>query len=134
MPRMIFISLPVTNIPRSRKFYEALGFTINEKFSDETTACIVVSETIYFMILTHERFQGFSPKLLILPSTGTMSLIALSCESRAEVDALTEAALKAGGKEVHDPEDLGFMYSRAFEDPDGNGFGPMWMDPAAAAG
>ena len=134
MPRMIFISLPVTDIPRSRKFYEALGFTINEKFSDETTACIVVSETIYFMILTHERFQGFSPKLLILPSTGAMSLIALSCESRAEVDTLTEAALKAGGKEVHDPEDLGFMYSRAFEDPDGNGFGPMWMDPAAAAG
>ena len=132
MPRMIFISLPVTDVARSRSFYQALGFTINEKFSDAATACIVVSETIYFMITTHERFQSFSTKPLILPSTGAMSLIALSCDSRAEVDAMTEAAIKAGGASLHDAEDLGFMYSRAFEDPDGNGFGPMWMDPAAA--
>ena len=131
MPRMIFISLPVTDIPRSRAFYQALGFTMNEKYSDANNACFVVSETIYFMIVAHERFQGISPKPLILPSTGTMSLIALSCESRAEVDAMTEAAMKAGGKELHEAEDLGFMYSRAFEDPDGNGFGPMWMDPAS---
>lgn len=128
MPRMIFISLPVTDVPRSRAFYQALGFTINEQFSDATTACIVVSEAIYFMITTHERFQSLSPKPLILPTTGVMSLVALSCDSRAEVDAMTEAALKAGGRELHDPEDLGFMYSRAFEDPDGNGLGPVWMD------
>jgi uncharacterized protein len=134
MPRMIFISLPVTDVAKSRMFYEALGFTINDKFSDATTACVVVSETIYFMITNHERFQSFTPKKLILPTTGTMSLIALSCDSRAEVDAMTEAAIKAGGTSLHDAEDLGFMYSRAFEDPDGNGFGPMWMDPAAAAG
>lgn len=134
MPRMIFISLPVTDVAKSRTFYEALGFTINDKFSDATTACVVVSETIYFMITNHERFQSFSTKPLILPTTGTMSLIALSCDSRAEVDAMTEAAIKAGGTSLHDAEDLGFMYSRAFEDPDGNGFGPMWMDPAAAAG
>ncbi len=132
MPRMIFLSLPVTDIPKSRAFYQALGFTINEKFSDATTACVVVSEAIYFMILTHERFQSFSPKPLLLPTTGAMSLVALSCDSRAEVDTLTDAAVKAGGKELHDQEDLGFMYSRAFEDLDGNGFGPMWMDPAAA--
>ncbi len=132
MPRMIFISLPVTDVAKSRSFYQALGFTINENFSDATTACIVVSETIYFMITTHERFQSFSTKPLILPSTGTMSLIALSCDSRAEVDAMTEAAIAAGGTSLHAAEDLGFMYSRAFEDPDGNGFGPMWMDPAAA--
>lgn len=134
MPKMIFITLPVTDIAKSRAFYQALGFTINETFSDATTACLVVSDAIYFMITTHERFQSFSKKALILPTTGTMSLIALSCDSRAEVDAMTEAALKAGGREVHEAEDLGFMYSRAFEDPDGNGFGPMWMDPAAANG
>ncbi len=130
MPRMIFITLPVTDIPRSRKFYGSLGFSINEKFSDETTACVVVSETIYFMLQNHERFQSFSPKPLILPTAGAMSLITLSFESRAEVDAVTQAALASGGHELHDPEDLGFMYSRAFEDPDGNSFGPMWMDPA----
>ena len=131
MPRMIFISLPVTNLARSRGFYQALGFAINEAFSDETTACFGVSDTIYFMIATHDRFQSISPKPLVLPSTGAMSLIALTCDSRAEVDAMTEAALQHGGREVHEAEDLGFMYSRAFEDPDGNGFGPLWMDPAA---
>lgn len=134
MPRTIFISLPVTDIARSRAFYQALGFSLNAAFSDDTTACFVVSETIYVMISTHERFQSLSPKPLILPSTGTMSLIALSCDSRAEVDAMTEAALASGGRELHEAEDLGFMYSRAFEDPDGNGFGPLWMDPAAANG
>ena len=134
MPRMIFISLPVTDIARSRTFYEALGFTINEKFSNETSACVVVSEAIYFMLSTHDQFRQFSPKPLILPTEGANCLIALSCDSRAEVDTMTEAAIRAGGKSLHDAEDLGFMYSRAFEDPDGNGFGPMWMDPASAAG
>lgn len=134
MARMIFITLPVTDIAKSRSFYEALGFTINEKFSDASSVCVVVSDAIFFMLGTHERFQSFSVKPMVLPSTGATSLIALSCDSRAEVDAMTNAALKAGGKELHEAEDLGFMYSRAFEDPDGNGFGPMWMDPAAAAG
>jgi predicted lactoylglutathione lyase len=132
MPRMIFITLPVTDMPRARAFYEALGFSINEKFSSPTSACVVVSDAIYFMLSTHEQFRQVSPKPLILPSEGATCLFAMSCESRAEVDALTNAAIAAGGKSLHDPEDLGFMYSRAFEDPDGNGFGPMWMDPAAA--
>jgi uncharacterized protein len=131
MPRMIFITLPVTDIARSRRFYEALGFSINDKFSSDTSACVVVSEAIYFMLATHDGFRQASPKPLAAPSEGVSSLIALSCDSRAEVDAMTEAALRAGGKSLHDAEDLGFMYSRAFDDPDGNGFGPMWMDPAA---
>jgi uncharacterized protein len=132
MPRLIFLTLPVTDIARARSFYEALGFSINPKFSNDSTACVVVSDTIYFMLTTHAQFQGFSPKPLVLPSTGATSLVALSCESKAEVDALTAAAIAHGGKSLHDPEDLGFMYSTAFEDPDGNGFGPFWMDPAAA--
>ncbi len=134
MTRMIFITLPVTDMSRARAFYESLGFSINEQFSGPTSACVVVSEAIYFMLSTHDQFREFSPKPLILPSEGTSVLIALSCDSRAEVDSMTEAAIAAGGKSLHDAEDLGFMYSRAFEDPDGNGFGPMWMDPAAAAG
>jgi uncharacterized protein len=132
MPRMIFLTLPVADIARSRKFYEALGFSINETFSSESSACVVVSEAIYFMLATHEGFRSFSPKPLVLPTEGATSLVALSCDSRAEVDQMTEAAIAAGGRSLHDAEDLGFMYSRAFEDPDGNGFGPMWMDPAAA--
>lgn len=131
MPRMIFITLPVADIARSRKFYESLGFTINEKFSSESSACVVVSEAIYFMLATFDGFRAFSVKPLVLPSEGASSLIALSCDSRAEVDSMTEAAIAAGGTSLHDAEDLGFMYSRAFEDPDGNGFGPMWMDPAS---
>lgn len=132
MSRMIFITLPVTDMARARAFYEALGFTINPKFSNETSACVVVSDRIYFMLATHDQFTQTSPKPLVLPSNGATNLIALSCDSRAEVDAMTAAAITAGGRALHDAEDLGFMYSRAFEDPDGNGFGPFWMDPAAA--
>lgn len=132
MPRMIFVSLPVTDIARSRAFYQALGFQVNEAFSDDSAVCFVVSDAIYLMIATHARFQSMSPKPLVLPSTGAMSLIALTCDSRDEVDQMTEAALKSGGRELHEAEDLGFMYSRAFEDPDGNGFGPLWMNQDAA--
>lgn len=132
MPRMMFITLPVSDMARATAFYTALGFSLNEKFSSPNTACVVVSEAISLMLATHGQFRQISPKPLILPSEGATCLFALSCESRAEVDALTEAAMAAGGRSLHDPEDLGFMYSRAFEDPDGNGFGPVWMDPAAA--
>jgi predicted lactoylglutathione lyase len=130
--RMIFLTLPVTDMPRARAFHEGLGFSINEKFSNETSACVVVSEAIYFMLATHDQFRAFSKKPLVLPSEGATNLLALSCTSREEVDALTAAAIAGGGKALHEAEDLGFMYSRAFEDPDGNGFGPFWMDPAAA--
>jgi uncharacterized protein len=133
MAKSIFISLPVTDIPRSRTFYQALGFDLQEAFSSDTTACFKLSDAIYFMLATHEQFQSQSPKPLLLPSAGTTALIALSCDSRAEVDAMTDAALRHGGRSLHEAEDLGFMYSRAFEDPDGNGFGPMWMDSAATA-
>lgn len=131
MPRTIFLTLPVTDLPRARAFYEALGFATDETFSSETSACVLVSDAIRFMLSTHDQFRQFSPKPLVLPSTGATSLVALSLDSRAEVDAMTEAAIRAGGRSLHDAEDLGFMYSRAFEDPDGNGFGPFWMQPAA---
>ena len=84
------------------------------------------------MLATHDAFRAQSPKPLVLPHGGVNALIALSCDSRDEVDAITVSAVKMGGASLHDAEDLGFMYSRAFADPDGNGFGPFWMDPVAA--
>jgi predicted lactoylglutathione lyase len=132
MPHRIFITLPVTDIPRARAFYQALGFTINEEFSNDSSACVVVSDAICFMLATHEQFRQISPKRLIPPSEGATCLFALACDSRAKVDSLTSAAIAAGGKALHEPEDLGFMYSRAFEDHDGNGFGPVWFNPDAA--
>ncbi len=134
MVQMIFVNIPVKDIKRSRAFYEALGFTINEQFSDGSAACVVVSESIYFMILNHERFQGFST--LPMADTGkvTAVLISLSRESREAVDAITAAALGAGGSEPKPAQDHGFMYGRTFMDPDGNVLEPVWMDPAAIGG
>lgn len=133
MPQMIFVNIPVTDVARSRSFYEALGFSINEKFSDPSGACVVVSETIYFMILNHEKFASFATKPLADPATSTAVMVALSQDSRDAVDALTAAALKAGGAEPKPAMDMGFMYGRSFEDPDGNVLEAFWMDPAAAA-
>ncbi len=134
MPPMIFVNIPVTDVARSRTFYAALGWKINEQFSDATAACVVVSDTIYFMILNHEKFASFATKPLDNPATSTAVMIALSQDSRAAVDTMTEAALKAGGTEPKPAQDMGFMYNRTFHDPDGNVFEPMWMDPAAVAG
>lgn len=94
----------------------------------------MVSETIYFIFLNHERFQGFATKPFADPATSTAVMIALSQDSRAAVDTITEAALKAGRSEPKPAQDMGFMYNRTFHDPDGNVFEPMWMDPAAVAG
>lgn len=132
MPQMIFVNLPVTDVPRARAFYQALGWTINEQFSGETGACIVVSDAICLMVLTHGQFRDLSPKPLVDPRQGATALISLTCDTRAKVDRIAEAAIAAGGADAHPPEDLGFMYSRAFHDPDGNGFGLFWMNPSAA--
>lgn len=131
MPDKIFISLPVTNVARAGVFYQALGWRIDPDFSDESSACVIVSATIYLMLVSHQKFQAISPRPMVLPNKGVAALIALSCGTRDEVDHLTEAALAAGGQSLHEAEDLGFMYSRAFEDPDGNGFGPFWVQSAA---
>jgi uncharacterized protein len=133
MPQQIFLSLAVASVAKSRAFYTALGWPLNATFSSETSASFAVSDAIQLMLSTPEALQTLSPKPLLSPATGTTVLISLACASRTEVDTLTEAAIKAGGRALHDPEDLGFMYSRAFEDLDGNGFGVFWMNPAGAA-
>jgi uncharacterized protein len=134
MPQMIFVNLPVTDIPRSRAFYEALGFTINEKFSDANAACVVISEAIYLMILSKPFFQGFSALPVADTKATTSALIALNRDDRAAVDTMVDAALAHGGSSPKPAQDHGFMYQRTFTDPDGNVFEPFWMDPAAAGG
>ena len=134
MPQMIFVNLPVANLEKSKAFYTAIGFTINPQFSDETAACVVISDTIFLMILTHPKFDSFTPNPRADTGKTTSALIALNRDSRADVDSITDAALRAGGVEPKPATDHGFMYTRTFLDPDGNVFEPFWMDPAKIAG
>ncbi|SEW29904.1 hypothetical protein SAMN04488515_2118 [Cognatiyoonia koreensis] len=128
MTKMIFVNLPVSDVKRSRAFYTALGFTVNEEFSDDTTACIVVSEHIYIMILEHARFKDFAPRPVAETQKVTGSLFALTCESREAVDTMLSAALAHGGTDNKKPQDIeGFMYGQSFSDPDGHVFEPFYM-------
>ena len=135
MPRMIFVNLPVADVKRSTAFYEAVGATKNPQFSDDSTSCMVISDTIFVMIMTHEKFRQFSPKAIPNAHETAQVLLALSADSREAVDDMTA---KAGAQGVKlDPcpqQDYGFMYGRSFEDPDGHIWEVMWMDPAAVEG
>ena len=134
MSRMIFVNLPVADLPRAKGFYEALGFTHNPAFSDETGACMVLSETIHVMILTHAKWQGFTTRPICPAGSSEVSL-ALSVESKDEVNRMVEAGAAHGGAaDVNPPEDHGFMFQRTIADPDGHIWEPFWMDPAMAAG
>ncbi|TPG12164.1 VOC family protein [Sphingomonas oligophenolica] len=133
MSKMIFVNLPVADVARSTAFYQAIGMMKNDSFSNEQGSAMTWSDTISFMLLNHAFYSTFTPKRIIDATTTSGMLLALGLDSRADVDAITEAAIAAGGTELHGPEDEGFMYSRAFADPDGHGFGPFWMDPVAAA-
>lgn len=131
MPKLIFVNLPVRDLPRSMAFYEALGFTVNPHFTDETAACMVWSETIHTMLLTHAKWRTFTSRPI--PSADSSEvLLALSCESKAEVDAMNAAAAANGGTaDINPLQDLGFMYNRNLADPDGHVWEAFWMDPAA---
>lgn len=132
MPRMIFVNLPVTDLSRSVAFYEALGFTRNPDFSGEDTACMVWSEAIFVMLLTHDRWRTFTARP-IPPADSSEVMLALSCDDKAHVDALNDAASRLGGQtDVNPAQDLGFMYNRDFADPDGHVWEAMWMDMGAA--
>jgi uncharacterized protein len=134
MAKMIFVNLPVADVDRSVAFYQAIGCTKNEQFSQAGQAASMVwSDEIYFMLLAHPFFQGFTPRAIADAKATTQVLIALSRDSREEVDAITDAAAAAGGQaDVRAKQDLGFMYGRAFADPDGHIFEPFFMDMAAA--
>lgn len=132
MTQMIFVNLPVADLPRSMAFYEALGFTNNPDFSDAAGSCMVLSETIYVMLLSHEKWRGFTTRPICPRGSSEVSL-ALSCENRDEVDRLVEAGAAHGGTaDVNPPEDHGFMYQRTICDPDDHVWEPFWMDMAMA--
>ncbi len=133
MTKMIFVNLPVADVARSATFYEAIGMEKDARFSNEQAVAMVWSDTITFMLLDHGFYSTFTSKPIADARTSSEVLLCLSRDSRADVDAITEAAVAAGGTGDPRPaQDMGFMYSRAFEDLDGHIFEPMWMDLAAA--
>lgn len=128
MSTKVFVNLPVNDLTKSMAFFEALGFTFNPQFTDDNAACMVISEHNYAMLLTREYFKSFATKPVSDAHKSTEVLIALGLESRAAVDGMVEAAVKAGGKEPKPMQDHGFMVQRTFEDLDGHVWEPMWMD------
>lgn len=134
MSRMIFVNLPVTDVKRSTTFYEAVGATKNPQFSDDATSCMVISDAIFVMLMSHEKFNSFTTKTIIDAHTSAQVLIALSADSRAAVDEMVGKAAQGGKLDPTPQQDYGFMYGRSFEDPDGHIWEVMWMDPAAVGG
>jgi predicted lactoylglutathione lyase len=130
---MIFVNLPVSDLQQSRRFLEALGAVNEPKFTDDTAACMTLSDSIHVMLLTHDKFRQFTPRPIADANTGSEVLLCLSSESRESVDSTIERAVAAGGTADPAPkQDYGVMYGRSIADPDGHIWEIMWMDPAAA--
>jgi len=126
----VFVNLPVVDLDRSKQFFSALGFSINPQFTDENAASIVISDHIYAMLLTPEFFARFTNKPVADAQTSTEAIVALSADSRSEVDELVDKALAAGAIATREPDtEYPFMYSRSFSDPDGHQWEVLWMDP-----
>jgi uncharacterized protein len=135
MPKMIFVNLPVKDLAASTRFYEAIGCEKNPMFSDDNASSMVWSDTITFHLMTHRYYSSYTSKPIADGHRTSAMLIGLSQDTRQAVDAIVEAAGKAGGKaDVREAQDLGFMYLRTFADPDGVVFEPLWMNPDAAMG
>ena len=134
MTSMIFVNLPVKDLNASMAFYEALGFRNNPQFTDDTAACMVWSEAIHVMLLTHDKWRTFTDRP-IPPTTSSEVMLAISCNNREAVDAMNNAAADNGGvADINQLQDLGFMYNRNLADPDGHVWEAMWMDPTAIPG
>jgi hypothetical protein len=131
MSTKIFVNLPVKDLDASKAFFGALGYTFNPQFTDDTAACMVISDDIYAMLLTETKFKDFTPKAISDAKTSTEVLVALSCESREQVIDLVSKAVAAGGKTYAEAKDYGFMYQHSYEDLDGHIWEVMWMDPSA---
>jgi hypothetical protein len=130
--RTLFVTIPVADVERSRAFFAELGFGFDPAFSGDGAACMLVGEDAFVMLGSREKFAELSKLPIADPTTHALALYCFSASSRDEVDAISAAALAAGGSEADDAEDHGFMYSRSFFDLDGHGWQVMWMDPAAA--
>jgi len=130
--RMFFVTLPVADVARSRAFFAGLGFTFDEAFSGEGSACMLVGEQANVMLGSHAMFAQLSKLPMADPRTHALALYCFGVESREDVDRVVDTAIAAGAVEADPLEDLGFMVSRSFFDLDGHGWQVMWMDPAAA--
>lgn len=127
----IFVNLPVKDLQKTMSFFKAIGFAFNPQFTDEKAACLVISEHIYVMLLVESFFTSFTKKSIPDTTTSSEVILALSAESRAQVDELVSKALASGGKPYNDPVDHGFMYTWSFQDPDGHLWEVMHMDQSA---
>jgi predicted lactoylglutathione lyase len=131
--RQIFVNLPVKNLQRTVTFFTALGFKFDPQFTNDDATCMIVGENIFVMLLVEKFFKSFIDKDLCDATKNTEVLMCFSCASRAEVEALVAKAIAAGATTPRAPQDLGFMYSQAFEDLDGHIWEPMYMDASAPA-
>lgn len=120
MNRQIYVNLPVKDLNKSIEFFTALGFTFNPHFTDETATCMIVSDDIYVMLLTHDKFAQFTPNPICDATKSTEVIVCLSCDSQEALDTLVEKALAAGGRRHSEPKDHGFMSQDGFQDPDGH--------------
>jgi uncharacterized protein len=135
MPKMVFVNLPVGDLAASTRFYSAIGCEKNEQFSDEKASSMIWSDAITFQLLTRDYFSTFTSKAIPDAHQTCQMLLALSCDSRDDVDAMSAAAASAGGKaDIRETMDLGWLYNRAFADPDGHVFEAVWMDAKALSG
>jgi len=132
MSTLIFVNLPVKDLERSKKFYTGLGYQLNPQFTDDKAACVVISETIYVMVLLEEFFKTFTPKPVGDARQATQTIVSLTAESREGVDKMIELAVAAGGRIYRETMDRGWMYERGFEDPDGHLWEVFYMDVEAA--
>ena len=130
MPTKIYVNLPVKDLARSTEFFNKLGFSFDERFSNDQAGCLIISDDIYAMLLVEPFFQGFAKKEIADTSKVVEVLIALSVDSRDEVDDLADKALAAGAGYTEEPEDHGFMYARSFTDLDGHGWQILFMEPS----
>jgi predicted lactoylglutathione lyase len=129
--RKMFVNLAVKDLDASVEFFTKLGFEFDPRFTDETATCMLVGEDAYVMLLVESKFKEFTKKDVADSRTQIEAIVALAGESRNEVDALADKALAIGGSPANDPSDLGFMYGRSFQDPDGHQWEIFWMDPVA---
>lgn len=131
MTTKIFVNLPVEDLEKSKAFFAKLGYRFNPQFTDETAACMVITDDIYAMLLTKAKFQEFTKKAIADATKTTEVLTCLSVDVKSKVDEMLDAALEAGATEARDPMDYGFMYGRSFNDLDGHIWEIIWMDPRA---
>ena len=131
MATKIFVNLPVQDLKKSIDFFTKLSFSFNPQFTDETATCMIVSEDIFVMLLTHAKFKSFTPKPICDATKSTEVLVCLSCESRDKVDDMVRKALAAGWTTYSQPQDHGFMYAHGFQDLDGHIWELVYMEPSA---